>query len=134
MASWQRPSAFPTSLYPKFQQPRKKVYFYYDEYTTWEVKKHIPELSKESGVPESELFYAFDHFPIIAMPPIVYDEMRNQAENLIAHRDPKDVDILALAFKLDTPLWPNDKDFSNIHELKVFTTSDRLEKLAAPTN
>jgi predicted nucleic acid-binding protein len=111
-----------------------KFIFITTEYTTWEVKKYIPELSKESGVPESELFYAFDHFPIIAMPPVVYDEKRNQAENLIARRDPKDVDILALALKLDTPLWTNDKDFNNISELKVFTTSDMLEKLAAPTD
>jgi len=33
------------------------------EHTTWEVKKYIPELSSQSGIPESDLFYAFDRLP-----------------------------------------------------------------------
>lgn len=107
-----------------------KFIFITTEHTTWEVKKYIPELSKESGVSESELFYAFDHFPIIAFPPIVYDDKRQQADNLIAHRDPKDVNILALALKFSTPLWSNDRDFENIPGLEVLATTDMLEKLA----
>jgi len=110
-----------------------KFSFITTEHTTWEVKKYIPELSNESGVPESELFYAFDRFPIVSMPPVVYDEKRKQAEDLIAHRDPKDVDILALALKLNTPLWTNDKDFHNLPELKIYTTAAMLAKLAALT-
>lgn len=74
-----------------------KFSFITTEYTTWEVKKYIPEISVDTGVPESEIFDAFDRFPITSMPPDVYDEMRQQAENLIARRDPKDVDIW---------LWP----------------------------
>ncbi|MCI0694310.1 PIN domain-containing protein [candidate division KSB1 bacterium] len=70
-----------------------------------------------------------DHYPIVAIPPFVYDEKRQQAEVLIAHRDPKDVDILALTLKLDIPLWTNDRDFDNIHEIKTFTTAELLEKL-----
>lgn len=107
-----------------------KFIFMTTEHTTWEVKKYIPELANQSNVPESELFYAFDHFPIIAIPPVVYDEKRQQAEALIAHRDPKDVDILALALKLDTSLWTNDRDFNDIPELQTFTTAEMLKKLA----
>lgn len=73
-----------------------KFVFLTTEHTTWEVKKYIPELSQQAGVPEQELFYAFDHFPIMAMPAAAYDDKRAQAEALIAHRDPKDIDLLAL--------------------------------------
>jgi predicted nucleic acid-binding protein len=106
-----------------------KFIFLTTEYTTWEVKKYLPEFSTESGIPESELFYTFDHYPIVAIPPFVYDEKRQQAEVLIAPRDPKDVDILALTLKLDIPLWTNDRDFDNISEIKTFTTAELLEKL-----
>jgi len=108
-----------------------KFVFITAEHTTWEVKKYIPELATESGVNESELFYAFDRFPIIAFPPVVYDEKRRQADNLISHRDPKDVDILSLALKFNTPLWTNDKDFENIPDLQTLTTTDMLQKIAA---
>lgn len=111
-----------------------KFNFMTTEHTIWEVKKYIPELAMQSDLPAGEIFYAFDHFPIITMPPVMYDERRQQAEELIAHRDPKDVDILALALKLDVPLWTNDRDFHDIPDLKIFTTADMLEKLAAPAD
>ena len=110
-----------------------KFIFITAEYTIWEVKKYIPELSNQSGVPASDLLFTFDHFPILSVPSVVYDEKRQQAANLIAHRDPKDVDILALALKFNTPLWTNDRDFQTLSELKIFTTADILEKLAALT-
>jgi predicted nucleic acid-binding protein len=111
-----------------------KLIFITTEYTTWEVKKYIPEMSVDTGVPESELFYAFDCFPIISTPPEVYDGKRQHAENLISHRDPKDVDILALALKLNIPIWTNDRDFDNLPEIKTFTTAAMLAKLVALTD
>ncbi len=98
-----------------------KFTFITTDYTTLEVKKYIPELSNQSGVPENELLFAFDHFPILSVPSIVFDEKRQQAANLIAQRDPKNVDILALALKFNTPMWTNDRDFNHLAELKIFT-------------
>lgn len=100
------------------------------ERTTWEVKKYLPTLAQKSEVDEYELFYAFDHFTIIAVPAIVYDDKRQSAESLIAHRDLKDIDILALALKFKTPIWTNDRDFENLSDLEIFTTAKMLEKLA----
>lgn len=76
-----------------------KFFFVTTEPTTWEVKKYIPELSQHSGVSEQELFYVFERFPIIAIPTIAYEDTLSEANALIAHRDPKDVHILALAKK-----------------------------------
>lgn len=109
-----------------------KYTFITTEPTTWEVKKYLPILAQKSEVNEHELFYAFDHFPIIAVPAVVYDDKRQSAESLIAQRDPKDIDILALALKFKTPIWPNDRDFENLPDLDIFTTADMLSKLATP--
>lgn len=111
-----------------------KFTFITAEHTTWEVKKYLSELSAKSGVPEDALFYAFDRFPIVAVHPAVYDKQREQAESLIADRDPKDVDVLvALALALKAPIWTEDGDFDDIQEVQVFTTAMMLAKLAALT-
>jgi len=112
----------------------KKFRFLTTEYTTWEVKKYIPEISADTGMPESELFEAFDRFPIASKPANDYDEKRKHAEELIAHRDPKDVDILALALKFDIPIWTNDRHFNNLSEVKIFTTAEIFAKMAALAN
>ncbi len=103
------------------------------ERTTWEVKKYIPEISGWTAIPESELFQNLDRIPVVAKQTSEYDEKRKQAEDLIASRDPKDVDILALALRFNTAIWTNDKDFKDLHELQIFTTADMFEKLAALT-
>lgn len=108
-----------------------KFIFVTTEHTTWEVKKYIPEISAKSGVPESELFYMLNCYPIISIPPFIYDEKRQQAEALIANRDPKDVDILALTLKWNIPLWTNDHDFDNIQQITTFTTAEILAQIAA---
>ena len=43
----------------------------------------------------------------------------------IAHRDPRDVDVLALALALERPLWTNDKDFDDTMA-QVLTTAELL--------
>ncbi len=112
----------------------ERFVFITTEYTIEEIKKYLPEMSVDTGVPENELFYAFDRFPLLSMPPEVHEEKRQHADKLISHRDPKDVDILALALELDIPVWTNDKDFSNISGLRVLTTSDMLKKLTVATD
>lgn len=101
------------------------------ERTTWEVKKYMPKISVQTALAESELIKNFERIPIVAKQTSEYDAKRNQAEDLIARRDPKDVDILALALKFNVPIWTNDDDFKGLTELQIFTTADMFEKLAA---
>ncbi|MBI5473159.1 MAG: hypothetical protein HY961_12520 [Ignavibacteriae bacterium] len=100
------------------------------ESATWEVKKYISPLSARSGVSERELFYALDRFPITTIPSNLFDDTLDDAKRLIAHRDPKDVQVLALALKFGTAIWTNDTDFDNLHGVRVFKTAEMLEKLA----
>lgn len=94
------------------------------ERTTWEVKKYIPEFAiklanklKQQGINkavdelERSLFERFEKLPIIAFQDFDYQSHLLLAKELIAKRDPKDVDILALALKAKVPLWSQDKDF-----------------------
>lgn len=111
-----------------------KFEFITSEYTTWEVKKYIPLVSERTGVNEEELLFVLNHFPIQAFQPKEYDDKRKAAEELIVKRDPKDVDILALALKFNAPLWSEDKDFEGIEGLILFKTSDLLNKLAVLVN
>jgi len=44
--------------------------------------------------------------------------------------DPKDMDYVALAYKLWAPLWSNDKRLKKLKSIKVLTTQDLLEAKA----
>jgi predicted nucleic acid-binding protein len=59
-----------------------------------------------------------------------YDDQRAQAEQRIAARDPDDWPTVALALKLDLPVWSQDKDLADAG-LQVFTTGDLLDALQA---
>ncbi len=107
-----------------------KFRFITAEHTTWEVKKYIPRVAELTGVAEAELLFAFDHFPIIAFQPKEYDDERSTADMLISKRDPKDVDILALALKFGAPVWSEDKDFEGIEEIELLKTSDLFNRLS----
>lgn len=51
-----------------------------------------------------------------------------EATRRIAHRDPDDVDILALSLHEALPLWSNDNDFEEAG-VEWFTTAELLKKL-----
>ncbi len=57
-----------------------------------------------------------------------YDGQREEAEKRIAARDPDDWPTVALALKLDLPVWTQDKDHTDAG-LEVFTTGDLLDAL-----
>ena len=41
--------------------------------------------------------------------------------------DPKDIDYVALAYKLNCPLWTNDKKLKKLQCIKVLSTEDLLK-------
>ncbi|RLG24822.1 hypothetical protein DRN85_07025 [Methanosarcinales archaeon] len=44
--------------------------------------------------------------------------------------DPDDIDLLALALKLNCPIWSQEKTFKSQSRIKVFSTSDLLSILS----
>ena len=43
--------------------------------------------------------------------------------------DPKDIPYIALALKLKTPIWTNDKKLKQQDKVKIFSTEDLLKEL-----
>lgn len=68
--------------------------------------------------------------PIDWKPPTDYEDRREEARRRIAHRDPDDWPTVALALKLELPVWSQDKDLNDAG-LQVFTTGDLLDALKA---
>ena len=93
----------------------------------WEVKKYIPEMAKKLEVEDIKLYYALENLPILTLQPREYDKQREVAEMLIAPRDRKDVDLLALSLAIDAPIWTQDKDFEGIGQITLFKTSDMVK-------
>lgn len=104
-----------------------RFHFITTERTTWEVKRYIPFLAQKLGLAELEILSAFESLPITAYQSRDYEHQLPRAHELIAARDPKDVDVLALALATGAPLWSQDRDFEGIEEIIWVTTEEMLE-------
>jgi predicted nucleic acid-binding protein len=107
----------------------RKFLIYSPQHTLFEVARYLPLLAEKLGRPEIDLFREFQLLPITACQPSIYDSHVEQARNLIAERDPKDVHVLALALSLGYPIWTNDRDFDEIAEVTTRSTAELLAGL-----
>ncbi|MFO8034721.1 MAG: PIN domain-containing protein [Candidatus Bipolaricaulota bacterium] len=64
----------------------------------------IAERLKAAGIREADLWAALAVMPIVVYGKEFYRECLPETERRIAERDPADVDLLALALKLDAPI------------------------------
>ena len=94
------------------------------ERTTWEVKRYIPMISERSGEPEEEVLALFEMFPLTAYQSSFYEEHMVLATERIGERDPKDIDILALTYRLKAPLWTADRDLQDLDDIQTVTTGE----------
>jgi predicted nucleic acid-binding protein len=90
-----------------------------------EVRRYLPKLAEKLGVGLDFLAYALDLLPLTIFSPKIYRRSLKTARLQIAHRDPGDVEILALALALKRSLWTNDKDFS-VTSVQTLTTAELL--------
>ena len=99
------------------------------ERTTWEVKRYIPMIVEQSGVPEAEVLSLFEAFPLTAYQSSFYEEHRSLATERIGARDPKDIDILALTYRLGTSLWTADNDLRDIEDIHTVSTEELRQSI-----
>lgn len=102
-------------------------------HTLGEVRRYIPVLAgkpkvREAGVTEGELYAALAVMPLSVYPRTSYRGKLEEARRRIGHRDPDDVDLLALALALEAPIWSNDADFE-VAGVERFTTAELLALL-----
>lgn len=92
------------------------------EVTLQEVVRYLPVLAEKAEVPLEVALGALRLLPIKAFPPSFYHSKWVQARKLIGKRDPDDVELLALALKLKSPIWTNDRDFEGLG-VEIYATA-----------
>jgi predicted nucleic acid-binding protein len=98
------------------------------EHTLQEVRDFIPELARELSEEPDQLGLVLALLPLEPYPKQFYEGHLEEAERRIAHRDPDDVDVLALTLRLRCPLWSNDGDFDKTGVIR-YTTAQLLKQL-----
>ncbi|MDH4327030.1 MAG: PIN domain-containing protein [Nitrospira sp.] len=90
-----------------------------------EVHYYIPKVAQKLEVNPTLVRFTLDLLPLTVYKPNSYRRSMKKAKLQIAHRDPQDIEILALALELGRPLWTNDKDFEDT-TIQTFTTAELL--------
>ena len=99
---------------------------YTTERKTWEVKRYIPFISQKISVSEEQARRTFELFPVESFHDAFFVDRLPAAHALIGARDETDVDLVALALKLQYPIWSHDRDFQGLATISVVTTEDLL--------
>ncbi len=100
--------------------------FITSEFTIKEVKKYIPVVAQKLEMPMHHIEITLALLPISVYRKEFYKGRIKEAEALIAKKDKKDVEILALALATNNPLWSQDKHFEDISQIKLLKTKDLL--------
>ena len=91
-------------------------------FTIDEVKKYLPHLSAKIRVHRRTLTALLKKLPTLIYKKNFYKGNLREAVRTIGEIDAKDVDILALALKLETYLWSQNKDFETCGYPKILKT------------
>lgn len=105
---------------------KKTFGFATSEFTLEEVRKFIPYISRKSDVKIEEIENALFLLPLKIYKRDDYIDKIKHAKEIIGKIDKKDVDILALALKLNAPLWSNDRHFTGVKEVVIVKTKDMI--------
>jgi predicted nucleic acid-binding protein len=108
----------------------EKIKLYSPAYLLDEISKHMDELEHLSGMSRAELEYLIEMLceAIEIVPKQKYEERLKEAEGLLPeHR--KNVPYLALALKLDCPIWSGDKRLTRQTRVRVFSTKEMIKLL-----
>jgi len=98
------------------------------EHTLAEVEEYTPVLAEKRRLRPDLLLLAVAALPVTVVDRAQYSASLAEARKHIAHRDPDDIELLALALEYKIPLWSNDRDFE-IVRVERFTTESLLRKL-----
>jgi len=106
----------------------ESISFYTTAFNYREVEKYIPVLAKKRTLPLDDLHLSLSMLPVFVYEEEFYIKKMKGARALIGSRDVKDAHLLALALKLGSPAWSNDKDFGGLG-VKVYTTLELMKML-----
>ena len=95
-----------------------------------ELNEHKELICEKSLLSDSEFEEVFDDLLIFVKVFSLseYKEFLSDAKTVSP--DPDDIDLFALALKLDCPIWAQEKAFKKQSKIKVFSTSDLISFLS----
>lgn len=93
-----------------------------------EVHEHLPLLALKRRLQLDTLLLALAALPVTVVDRAEYRRQLAEAARRIRRRDPKDVDVLALALHVKLPIWSNDNDFE-VGGTEWHTTAELLKAL-----
>lgn len=96
--------------------------------TLAEVQEYAPYLAKKRRLPLDLVLLTLAALPVTVVEQNTYAVALPEAEKRIEHRDPDDVEVLALALHFNLPVWSNDNDFEDTG-VAWYTTAELLKKL-----
>lgn len=97
-----------------------------------EVHEYLGILARKAGLDPLRAEKQIAELPIQAYLEPLYRSHLAEAERSIGNRDPDDVALLALALKLQIPIWSNDRDF-RVAPVKLYPTAALIKALALPS-
>jgi predicted nucleic acid-binding protein len=97
-----------------------------------EVHEYLGLLARKAGLEPARVKRQLSELPIQAYFEPLYRSHLAEAERYIGKRDPDDVTLLALALKLQIPVWSNDRDF-RVAPVELFATAALIRALGLPS-
>ena len=105
-----------------------KFVLFSPEYALEEIKKYSSEIKAKTGITEKEFIKIREDLAnIITF--VSIGEYKDYLKHAQEINDQKDIDFMALALKLKTPLWSNDKELKTQSLVRVFSTGEIIGSL-----
>ncbi len=107
----------------------KKLNLFSPEYALEEIKLHAGEILEKTKISKEEFNKLRKEMVILIkfVPLQGYSNLLKDLLNVIS--DSKDIDFLALALKLDCPIWSNDPHLKKQTKIQVYTTEEIFDWL-----
>jgi predicted nucleic acid-binding protein len=93
-----------------------------------EVQAYLPSMAEAYAFDLTEVEEALAALPVKIYSERQYRSRIPQTQRYLQRRDPDDVALAALAFKLEIPIWSNDRDFEGL-PFDVYPTAKLLKVL-----
>ena len=98
------------------------------EATLEEVQEYAAHLARRRRLSLDLVLMAAASLPVTVVEQAEYSDSIADARQRIGHRDPDDIEILAVAIHFGIPVWSNDNDFA-VAGVEWYTTARLLAKL-----
>ncbi len=105
----------------------ENIHLFAPEFLLKEFAKYKEEILRKTKRTEEQLNEILEILNIIItiIPKEEFKEFFKEAEQICP--DPKDIDYFALALKLRSAIWSNDKDIRDQSRIKIYSTKELIE-------